>query len=220
MFLGVGFHDQAHRGYRDPFINYRHTVENLKLAHLAHKPVRSRTDALVYLVAKLRKVAVYAILEVDPQGRGADVEILVKSHPHGFENFLNVYCHFLYPVHGFEQCFVLDLDLKAHLFADFVQLGLDILKVRGTVLEIDHHDHYEIAPHHFLGDILDIDIVLVQHVADLRDNAFPVAPHHSDKGQLLARIFLVDRAGLYFVHDYSPSILFKFIVFVVPKNTE
>src|SRR5450759_24227 len=94
----------------------------------------------------------------------------------------------LYPVHRFEDILMLKLDPQPHLIAKLLKHVADVLQVRRGLAQIDQHRHHEIALHHALADILDIDVALVQQPGDAGHDALFVLADHGNEQQFLVHV--------------------------------
>lgn len=87
-------------------------------------------------------------------------------------------------MHHFEDVFVLECDIKFHVFGDFVELGLDFFHVDGRVGDVDGHGHDEVLGHDALADVDDVDVGFGHGVGDARDDADPVGARDGDDADL------------------------------------
>ena len=74
-------------------------------------------------------------------------------------------------MHHFENIFVLEGDVKIHVFGDFLELLLDIWQVDNRIGDIAGQAHHEIFVHDLLADVDDVDIGPGHGVGDTGDDA-------------------------------------------------
>jgi len=146
-------------------------------------------DPRLHLPGEPVQVPVDAVLQVDAQGDGADIEVMIQRHPDGFEDFFHGDPHESDPVHSLENVLVLDGDLEGHLLADAVELFLDLADVHRRLGDIDRHRHHETILQDFLVHVHDVDVGLGHRGGQSRDDAHPVRAGDRDDTNLACSWF-------------------------------
>ena len=115
---------------------------------------------------------------------GAHIEIFCGEHLDGFHNVAAVDdSHVAAPlngVHGIKDFLPSHGDLHLHLFAQCRKAVPDLGGLGVRLAQIDQHDHAEHILHDGLGNVLNVDVQLGAHRADLGNDTHRVLPDDRD----------------------------------------
>ena len=184
--VGVGRGTQQHRNGRDAdaLVDDGDAVFGADAVHDGDQIARQTGDLVVDFLARLVRIRVDAVQQADAHCDGAHVEVLGGQHLNGLHNVAAVDdSHVAAPlngVHGIKDFLPGHGDLHLHLFAQCRKAVPDLGGLGVRLAQIDQHDHAEHILHDGLGNVLNVDVQLGAHRADLGNDTHRVLPDDRD----------------------------------------